>query len=296
MIETERGGRRRGWFTVVFFGFVGIFGRGSEEEEMEQVLLSCVTDSFSEHINLCDHIILLHFGMTLSLSLSEHGTLLEAICRQEGLICNILRQLKTLCNWSPKLPKPPKLEHWLEHPGHWLHYAQHPSLHTGFFQHPGPWSHHAQLMVIKEGPMDVTWIVRQLLAALVRNWLVKRVPILPERVLRLQLLLLLSSLACQSYKVPGYNFCNAEQAKPQQQQDVPSMHTRWYCALPTSLLPTKQWVNLPAAFPTTPILFSNTSHPAFALSLSLLHFCWKLALCPSIWCLHDWWVLKDHVV
>jgi hypothetical protein len=39
---------------------------------MEQVLLlSCVTDSFSEHVNLCDHIILLHFGMTLSLSLSQ---------------------------------------------------------------------------------------------------------------------------------------------------------------------------------------------------------------------------------
>ncbi len=54
-----------------FLGFVGIFGRGSEDEEMEQVLLlSCVTDSFSEHVNLCDHIILLHFGMTLSLSLS----------------------------------------------------------------------------------------------------------------------------------------------------------------------------------------------------------------------------------
>jgi hypothetical protein len=33
---------------------------------------------------------------SLSLSLSEYGTLLEAICRQEGLICNILRQLKTL--------------------------------------------------------------------------------------------------------------------------------------------------------------------------------------------------------
>ncbi len=141
---------------------------------------------------------------------------------------------------------------------------------TQAFEHPGHWSHHAQLMVIKEGPMDVTWIVRQLQAALFRNWLVKRVPTLPERVLLLQLLLLLlSSLACQSYKVPGYNFCNAEQAKPQQQQDVPSMHTRWYCALPTSLLPTNQWVNLPAAFPTTPILFSNTSHPAFALSLSL---------------------------
>jgi hypothetical protein len=84
MRETERGGRRRGWFTVVFWGFVGIFGRGSEEEEMEQVLLlSCVTDSFSEHVNLCDHIILLHFGMTLSPSL------LEAMCRQEGLLCNI---------------------------------------------------------------------------------------------------------------------------------------------------------------------------------------------------------------
>jgi hypothetical protein len=69
----ERDRERRQEERVVhssFLGFVGIFGRGSEEEEMEQVLLlSCVTDSFSEHVNPCDHIILLHFGMTLSLSL-----------------------------------------------------------------------------------------------------------------------------------------------------------------------------------------------------------------------------------
>jgi hypothetical protein len=69
----ERDTERRQEKRVVhssFLGFVGIFGRGSEEEEMEQVLLlSCVTDS-SEHVNLCDHIILLHFGMTLSLSQS----------------------------------------------------------------------------------------------------------------------------------------------------------------------------------------------------------------------------------